>query len=121
MKVTIYSNGFGAIAADEEGNIIAAKGYRNVLCNDLDAMIDFDELEVVEEPDIMDEDWDEMSYDGLRYFSNMTQKQFANFFYIPVSTVQEWDQHRRFCPVYEVNMMVYLWKNYSLRKRYDEE
>lgn len=48
------------------------------------------------------------SYDcstkGLREEYGMTQKDLADYFYIPLRTVQEWDE-KRTCPIYVWNMM----------------
>ena len=63
-----------------------------------DVMIDaagFDELE-----------WrDEYSIKAIRESLNLSQSEFANRFNIPLATVQNWEQGRRKCPEYILDLI----------------
>jgi len=45
----------------------------------------------------------------FRQSTGMTQQQFADYFGIPVRTLQDWEQGRRTPPDYILMMMVRIW------------
>ena len=40
----------------------------------------------------------------------MSQKEFAEYFRLPIRTLQEWEQERRNPPVYVLEMIKRIWK-----------
>jgi DNA-binding transcriptional regulator YiaG len=46
-----------------------------------------------------------MEIKELRTKTKMSQSKFANYFNIPVSTLQDWEHNRRTPPVYVVEMI----------------
>lgn len=43
----------------------------------------------------------------LRLWSEMTQKQFSDYFGIPIRTIQDWESERRNCLPYILDLMEY--------------
>lgn len=54
-----------------------------------------------------DEDW---TVREVRANTRMNQKEFANYFGIPIRTLQEWEQGRRNPPSYVVNLLRRVWE-----------
>lgn len=92
----------------ENLGIIRSFGYTNILCCEPEALAKDEELEVTEETDFQ---WDDFSIEGLYKTMNMSQKDMANYFDIPLRTLQEWLQGRRTPPSYVVKMMSRIWMN----------
>lgn len=46
----------------------------------------------------------------LREMTGMSQRQFADYFGVPLRTLQEWEQGRRKPPEYVLNMMYRIWE-----------
>ena len=51
-----------------------------------------------------------MKINQLRQSTHLTQKQFAEYFDIPLRTVQEWEQGRRKPPDYIPKLLERIWK-----------
>ncbi len=51
-----------------------------------------------------------MEVKELRNKTNMSQSQFANYFNIPLSTLQDWEHNRRKPPIYVIEMMTKILK-----------
>lgn len=49
----------------------------------------------------------------LRQTTGMNQSEFAEYFGVPVRTLQEWEQERRTPPHYVVELMERVWKSES--------
>lgn len=59
-------------------------------------------------------EYDPMSIDMISYIRHelgLTQQDFAAKFKIPVSTLSQWEQHKRMPPLYVVDMICKLWKS----------
>lgn len=54
-----------------------------------------------------------MNVKDLRKLAGMTQKQFSEFFNIPMRTLQGWELGERKCPEYLLNLIEYKLKNES--------
>lgn len=50
-----------------------------------------------------------MSIQELRAKTNLSQKQFAEYFEIPIRTVQEWEQGRKKPPDYIPKLLERIW------------
>lgn len=50
-----------------------------------------------------------MTIKQIRQSTNLTQKQFAEYFDIPLRTVQEWEQGRRNPPDYIPKLLERIW------------
>ncbi|NBH15373.1 helix-turn-helix domain-containing protein [Lachnospiraceae bacterium] len=50
-----------------------------------------------------------MTIQELRYKTNLSQKQFSEYFEIPIRTVQEWEQGRRKPPDYISKLLERIW------------
>lgn len=72
------------------------------------------------------EDWYESIDEGynelkvLRERSGMSQSQFAKYFNIPKATIQNWEQGRRACPEYLIDLIEYKLLNEHLIKGFDD-
>ena len=51
-----------------------------------------------------------MTIQELRAKTNLSQKQFAEYFEIPIRTVQEWEQGRRKPPDYIPKLLERIWR-----------
>lgn len=56
----------------------------------------------------------------LRERSGMSQSQFAKYFSIPKDTIQNWEQGRRKCPEYLLDLIEYKLTKEKLIKGYDD-
>lgn len=56
----------------------------------------------------------------LRIRSGMSQSQFADYFQIPIDTLQNWEQGRRQCPEYLLNLIQYKLTKEKLIKGFDD-
>lgn len=56
----------------------------------------------------------------LRERSGMSQSQFAKYFHIPKKTIQNWEQGRRACPEYLLDLIEYKLLNEHLIKGYED-
>jgi DNA-binding transcriptional regulator YiaG len=56
----------------------------------------------------------------LRERSGMSQSQFAEYFNIPKATIQNWEQGRRACPEYLLDLIEYKLLNEHLIKGYED-
>lgn len=56
----------------------------------------------------------------LRIRSGMSQSQFAEYFQIPIDTLQNWEQGRRQCPEYLLNLIEYKLTKEKLIKGFDD-
>jgi DNA-binding transcriptional regulator YiaG len=54
------------------------------------------------------------SIKDLRIESGMSQSQFSEFFNIPLDTLQNWEQGRRKCPEYLIDLIEYKLKNENI-------
>lgn len=54
-----------------------------------------------------------MNIKELRKLSGMTQKQFSEFFNIPMRTIQGWELGERKCPEYLLSLIKYKLRNES--------
>lgn len=100
MKV--YSNGDRAIMVDD-GEIIAAAGFSNVLCCEPDGIIECEELTETTRTDF---EWKAADINGIRRIFGMSIKQISDRFDIPYRTVQNWVGGQRECPAYILKMMM---------------
>lgn len=72
------------------------------------------------------EDWYESIDEGynelkvLRERSGMSQSQFAEYLNIPKATIQNWEQGRRKCPQYLIDLIEYKLLNEHLIKGFDD-
>ena len=57
---------------------------------------------------------DEYNIKSIRKFLNLSQREFANIFNIPIDTVQNWEQGRRKCPEYILDLI-------NFRAQHDDE
>ena len=57
-----------------------------------------------------------MEFKELIQATGMNNPQFANYFNIPVRTVQHWDKGTRSCPTYLLELMEYKLKNEGIIK-----
>lgn len=57
-----------------------------------------------------------MNIKDLRTRTGMSQNQFADYFHIPKPTLQNWEQDRRECPGYLLELIEYKLKNENLIK-----
>lgn len=57
-----------------------------------------------------------MTINELRAAAGMTQKQFAEYFGIPLRTIENWAGGQRKCPPYLLDLMQYKLKNENLIK-----
>ena len=55
----------------------------------------------------------------LRERSGMSQRQFADYFEIPIDTLRNWEQGRRQCPEYLLNLIQYKLTKEKLIKGFD--
>ena len=55
-----------------------------------------------------------MNIKDLRIQSGMSQSQFAEYFGIPLDTLQNWEQGRRKCPDYLLDLIEYKLKNENI-------
>lgn len=54
----------------------------------------------------------------LRKKQGWTQKQFSEYFEIPLITYVQWENGTRQPPNYVINLMKYKWKNDTKQKKY---
>lgn len=57
-----------------------------------------------------------MTFKELRCKSEMSMKQFSDYFNIPYRTIQNWEAEIRQCPEYLLELMHYKLKNENLIK-----
>lgn len=57
-----------------------------------------------------------MTFKELREASGMTQKAFSDYFNIPKRSVENWDEEKRQCPSYLLDLMKYKLKNEGIIK-----
>lgn len=70
------------------------------------------------------DEYDPISIDMISYIRHelgLTQQQFADKYHIPLSTLSQWEQHKRMPPVYVVQMIHDLWKAESEIKDLKEQ
>ena len=58
-----------------------------------------------------------MTVKELRLLSDMTQKQFAEYFGIPKRTIENWEGQVNKCPQYLLNLMLYRLEHEGKLKR----
>jgi DNA-binding transcriptional regulator YiaG len=66
----------------------------------------------------IDEDFNQLK--TLRERSGMSQSQFAKYFNIPTDSIQNWEQGRRKCPQYLIDLIEYKLVNEHLIKGFDD-
>lgn len=57
---------------------------------------------------------------AMRKEANMTQKQFARYFGIPIRTVEDWERGLRHMPDYLMRLLVYKMETEGLIKKHPE-
>lgn len=55
-----------------------------------------------------------MTIKELRTKSGMSQSKFANYLNIPLESLKNWEQGKRKCPVYLIDLIEYKLKNENL-------
>lgn len=57
-----------------------------------------------------------MTIKEMREASDMTQKAFAEYFKIPKRTIENWEEEKRVCPDYLIELMEYKLKKEGITK-----